>query len=304
MENHFGETYDTSYPSTEDMMDIVADDLTGLTTSSDEEQLNEPDVHQGMELVMEDYSAMFSDIDFQQLEAKMTNDSQQLSYYVPDECYPMPDLMTTSTEEDEFAMQFAQQHLPTAEEYTGGDLSHLVLNPDILHQEAVPRDFLPSTTLPPRRGPPTAAGADDPRIPDLGLIRQNYVLMVHELLDKIDAMPVTAPEREIMISEAEFLQGRITQLGANNACLQQRYLESGISLGLPTAAAAAAPVVGGGEGGSGWTPRRLIPPLPSSQCRWTVLNRRRPRTRLGPGHYLCVVSLEWFRLSGLGQYDT
>ncbi|KAK8081189.1 hypothetical protein PG997_009007 [Apiospora hydei] len=251
MENHFGETYDTSYPSMEDMMDIVADDLTGLTTSSDEEQLNEPDVHQGMDLVMEDYSTMCSDIDFQQLEAEMTNDSQQLSYYVPDECYPMPDLMTTRTEEDEFTMQFAQQHLPTAEEYTGGDLSHLVLNADILHQEAVLRDFLSqqpindSTTPPPT---PTAAGADGPRIPDLGLIRQNYVLMVHELLDKIDAVPVTAPEREIMISEAEFLQGRITQLGANNARLQQRYLESGIGLGLPTAAAAAAPVVGGGEG--------------------------------------------------------
>ncbi|KAK8052578.1 hypothetical protein PG993_003963 [Apiospora rasikravindrae] len=200
MANHFGETYDTSYLLMADMMDTVADDLTGLTTSSDEEQHDEPEVHQGMDLVMEDYSTMFSDIDFQQLKAEMVHDSQQLSCYVPEQ-YPLMDPTTTNPEEAEPAMYFSQQHPPAAE-YTGAICAISSSTPTL-------RTKMPCSGL-----------------------------MIHELLDKVDAMPITAPEREIMIAEAEFMEGRVKELGVSNARLQKRYLESGIGLGLPTGAAA------------------------------------------------------------------
>ncbi|KAK7996400.1 hypothetical protein PG989_004440 [Apiospora arundinis] len=198
-------------------------------TNSDDEQ-NGQYVDKGKTCTMVGFLASSVSANYWQHE---TNLRKPNIAYVPEE-YPL-DLMVASSEEETAKVQGRT----ISSFYDDPDL---FTDADIWHQEFVLREILSRPNWAPGEKEqreehvvtstetPTTADMGDQHtiiVPDLTVVRHNYMLVLDQLQTKIDTTPFEAPEREMLISQAERIYRRIQELGIDIDRLQQRFLEHG-----------------------------------------------------------------------------
>ncbi|KAK8104925.1 hypothetical protein PG999_008284 [Apiospora kogelbergensis] len=128
-----------------------------------------------------------------------------------------------------------EQEVDSTDDITAYDDPDLFTNADIRRQETALQEILSLPNWAPgeeeRRDAsalPAIRTKQRSIIPDLTVVRHNYMLVLDQLQrNVIDTLPLDAPERDLLICQAQWICNRIQGLDVSIEGLQQRYLEFG-----------------------------------------------------------------------------